>query len=143
MRWMIFDHAYNTARSLSLIRLRSAVEQMAHRTRADSDGNPNVFNLERNDDGLWLNNNWAKPDNTWNPNNKFAFRLRNYFLFPQLIGCGFSFPSCPNSSSNHRTSCRPLQAWRPRLRSAYWRSICLPTLQKLRTSEYQALKCIL
>ena len=32
----------------------------------DQGGNPNVFNLERNDDGLWLNNDWAKPDNTWN-----------------------------------------------------------------------------
>ena len=58
---------------------------MACRTNADSDGNPNVFNLERNDDGLWLNNNWAKPDNTWNPDNKFVFRLRNYFLFRDLM----------------------------------------------------------
>lgn len=58
---------------------------MACRTNADSDGNPNVFNLERNDDGLWMNNNWAKPDNTWNPDNKFVFRLRNYFLFRDLM----------------------------------------------------------
>ena len=48
--------------------------------KTDSNGNPNVFNLKRNDDGLWLNNNWAKPSNEWNPNNKFAFRLRNCFL---------------------------------------------------------------
>lgn len=44
----------------------------------DFDRNPNVFNLERNDDGLWLNNDWAKPDNTWNPDNEFDhFMKRN------------------------------------------------------------------
>lgn len=46
----------------------------------DSDGNPNVFNVERNEDGLWLNDNWAKPDNRWNPKNSFLFRLRPCFL---------------------------------------------------------------
>lgn len=46
----------------------------------DRDGNPNVFNVNRNDDGLWLDNNWAKPDNEWNPDNQFVFRLRNYFF---------------------------------------------------------------
>lgn len=57
----------------------------------DSDGNPNVFNLERNDDGLWLNNDWAKPDKDWNPDNKFVFRLRNYFLFRDLYIAVFLF----------------------------------------------------
>jgi hypothetical protein len=51
----------------------------------DSDGNPNVFNVERNDDGSWLNNNWAKPDKKWNPNNKFVFRLRNCFFSVVLL----------------------------------------------------------
>ena len=57
----------------------------------DSDGNQNVFNLESNDDGLWLNDNWAKPDNEWNPNNKFVFRLRNSFLFRGLHVAVFLF----------------------------------------------------
>jgi hypothetical protein len=57
---------------------------MACCTIADRNGNPNVFNLEHNDDGLWLNNNWANPDNEWNPNNKFVFRLRNSFLSATL-----------------------------------------------------------
>ena len=52
-------------------------------TFTDSDGNPNVFNLERNEDGLWLNNNWTNPDNRWNPDNEFFFRFRYYF-FPRL-----------------------------------------------------------
>lgn len=48
---------------------------------ADSDGNPNVLNVERNTDGLWLNSNWANPDNKWNPDNQFAFSLRKCFLY--------------------------------------------------------------
>ena len=42
----------------------------------DRDGNPNVFNLNRNDDDLWLNTNNAKPANRWNADNKFVFRTR-------------------------------------------------------------------
>lgn len=51
--------------------LRVAMEPIA-----DSDGNPNVFNLERNDDGLWLYVGWAGPDREWNPDDEFVFRLR-------------------------------------------------------------------
>lgn len=60
---------------------------------SDPDGNPNVFKLERNEDGLWLNNNWARPDNKWNPNNQFVFRLRKNFLSALQISseCGFLF----------------------------------------------------
>lgn len=58
--------------------------------QSDSDGNPNVFNVERNDDGSWLNNNWAKPTNKWNANNEFVFRLRKC-LIPRLHGAVFSF----------------------------------------------------
>lgn len=47
---------------------------------SDRDGNPNVFKLEHNDDGLWLNDNWANPTNRWNPDNEFVFRLRKYLL---------------------------------------------------------------
>lgn len=65
------------------------IDDASHNT--DSDGNPNVFKLERNDDGLWLNDNWAKPDNEWNPNNKFVFRLRNSFLFRGLHVAVFLF----------------------------------------------------
>ena len=44
----------------------------------DQNGNPNVFNLERNDDGLNLNNNWANPTNKWNADNELMFGLRKY-----------------------------------------------------------------
>ncbi len=65
------------------------IDDASHNT--DSDGNPNVFKLEHNDDGLWLNDNWAKPDNEWNPDNKFVFRLRNSFLFRGLHVAVFLF----------------------------------------------------
>ena len=65
------------------------IDDTSHNT--DSDGNPNVFKLERNDDGLWLNDNWAKPDNEWNPDNKFVFRLRNCFLSAALHVAVFLF----------------------------------------------------
>lgn len=55
---------------------RTTVKLMARHTITDSNGNPNVFNLERNEDGLWLNNNWANPDNRWNSENEFVFGLR-------------------------------------------------------------------
>ena len=59
--------------------------------KTDSNGNPNVFKLDRNDDGLWLNNNWANPDNTWNPKNEFVFSLRKKVFSALLIGAVFLF----------------------------------------------------
>lgn len=50
----------------------------------DSDGNPNVFNVERNDDGSWLNTNWTNPDNRWGLDNVVVFGARN-FLQSKLL----------------------------------------------------------
>ena len=51
----------------------------------DSDGNPNVFHVKRNDDGKsWLNTNWVNPDDEWNLDNEVVFRLRNSLHFPAL-----------------------------------------------------------
>lgn len=49
--------------------------------KIDSDGDLNVFNVNRNDDGFWLDNNWTNPSNRWNLDNEFVFRLRKCFLF--------------------------------------------------------------
>lgn len=38
--------------------------------------NPNVFQLERGDDGLWLHDSWAGPSDGWDPDYGFVFRLR-------------------------------------------------------------------
>lgn len=42
----------------------------------DSDVYPDVWHLEHNDVGLWLDYYWTKPDSKWYPAYKFAFRLR-------------------------------------------------------------------
>src|SRR3989344_9680063 len=46
--------------------------------------------MERNANGLWLNNNIANPDNRWNPDNEFVFRLRQSF-FPRYTSVRFFF----------------------------------------------------
>jgi len=51
----------------------------------DSDGNLNVFNVEHDDDGLWLNANYANPDNHWNGDNRWVFRRRNSLHFPVRV----------------------------------------------------------
>lgn len=49
-----------------------------HFAQNDPDGSPHVFDVNRNDDGLWLNTNDGRPDNEWNPDNRFVFlRPRN------------------------------------------------------------------
>lgn len=50
----------------------------------DSDGNLNVFNVERNEDGSWLNGNNGHPDNHWNGNNRWVFVRRNCRSFSLL-----------------------------------------------------------
>lgn len=47
----------------------------------DSDGNPNLFKVDRNDDKLWLNDNDGRLDNRWNGNNRFVFLRRKSFHF--------------------------------------------------------------
>ncbi len=52
----------------------------------DSDGNPNVFNVNRNDDGKrWLNTNYANPGNRWNLENEIVFRLCKCFISLPII----------------------------------------------------------
>lgn len=43
----------------------------------DSDGNPNVFNVEHDDNERWLNTNWTNPTNQWNPENVWVFLRSN------------------------------------------------------------------
>lgn len=53
----------------------------------DLDGNLNVFNVEHDDDGRWLNTNWFNPQNVWNPHDRWVFaRSRNSFYFPPPLG---------------------------------------------------------
>ncbi|MBX4189228.1 hypothetical protein KW785_01370 [Candidatus Parcubacteria bacterium] len=50
----------------------------------DSNGNPNILGVNRNDKGRWVNAYNGNPDNRWNRENGFVF------LVPQLS----SFLSC-------------------------------------------------
>ena len=43
---------------------------------AGSVGYTLVFKLGRRDDGLWLDDDWAKPGSEWYPDDGFVFRLR-------------------------------------------------------------------
>jgi len=70
------------------------MEDAAYKT--DSDGNLNVFNVECNDDGRWLNGNNGNPDNFWNGNNRWVFcRPRNSLHFLSCFVGEFSFLSFP------------------------------------------------
>ena len=51
-----------------------------------SDGDRNVFNLEHNDDGRWLNANNGHPDNGWNDNDRWVFvRSKLSHFSPALL----------------------------------------------------------
>ncbi len=41
----------------------------------DSDGDPNLLNSNRNDDGRRLYANYDRPDDNWNDNGGFAFAV--------------------------------------------------------------------
>lgn len=47
----------------------------------NSDGDPNLLNANRNDDGHWLNTAYDNPDNRWNDDNGFAFVAPKLFSF--------------------------------------------------------------
>lgn len=43
----------------------------------DRNGNPNVFNLDADDDQLVLDgNDWVSPGNRWHPDSRFVFLFR-------------------------------------------------------------------
>ena len=68
-----------------------------HRHVTDSDGDPNVFNLNRNDDSKqWLNANYANPDNQWNLEDEIVFLLRKSLYFSVgFLPAEFCFIICP------------------------------------------------
>lgn len=55
----------------------------------NSDGDPNLLNANRNDDGQRLNTAYDRPDDRWNHDNGFAFvvsKLSLFFLFLFFAG---------------------------------------------------------
>ena len=61
----------------------------------NSDGDPNLLNANRSDDGRWLNANYDRPDNRWNRDNGFAFVVSQLssFLLSSFLG-GVLFIRC-------------------------------------------------
>lgn len=57
----------------------------------DSDGNPNVLGLNRNDKGRWLNAYNGNSDNRWNRENGFVFLTPKVFSFLSCFGGGVLF----------------------------------------------------
>jgi hypothetical protein len=57
----------------------------------NSDGDPNVLNANRNDDGQWLNANFDHPDNRWNDNGAFAFLVPATLFISHPASAGSSF----------------------------------------------------
>ena len=66
----------------------------------DEDGNSNLFNLNRDEDALWLNANWSNPDNFWNPDNTFVFVLGYSLHFSPSSGRVLFF-NLTSPSSEH------------------------------------------
>lgn len=73
-----------------------------HIYKSDADGNPTLFNVNRNDSESWLNNDNGNPDNEWNGNNRFVFLSRKSFYFSStFIGLEeFCFINCPFQPPN-------------------------------------------
>jgi hypothetical protein len=57
----------------------------------NSDGDPNLLNANRNDDGRWLNTYYDRLDDKWNRNSGFAFALSKLFSFLLSLFCGRVF----------------------------------------------------
>ena len=52
--------------------------------KTDSNGNLKVFNVGHNENGLWLNSNYANPDNFYNGNKVWVFG-RKYLCFSRIM----------------------------------------------------------
>jgi hypothetical protein len=51
----------------------------------NSDGDSNLLNANRNDDGSWLNTYYDRPDNRWDRESGFAFAVSQLFFFSSII----------------------------------------------------------
>lgn len=60
----------------------------------DSDGNPNVFEVDNDNDERWLNSNYGNADNVWNADNQWVFvRPRKSHHFSLELSGEFCFCS--------------------------------------------------
>ena len=72
--------------------------------KTDSNGNPNVFNVEHNSDDRWLNANNGNANNFWNPENRWVFVRRKSFCFsPRFLSGRVLFLDLPHPPTQHFT----------------------------------------
>ncbi len=97
----------------------------------DANGDLNVFNVEHDDDGLWLNSNNGNPNTLYNPDNRFVC------LVPRNYPC-FSPPSAESFRSwrNQLPSCLPIFT-NCLERIAYWVSLITSTSQASRSRNFK------
>ena len=95
----------------------------------NSDGNLNVFNVEHDDDGLWLNSNYDNPDNVWNAGNRWVFvRPRNSLCFSSsVLFLGTGLVSILDFESNRRAFYRHHQPFQTAKYIFYYPMILFPT----------------
>jgi hypothetical protein len=76
--------------------IRWVVLRAMPRIKIDVDADLNVWNVERNDNGLWLNNTNGNPDYHRDAATRFVFRSRNSLHFSSgFLLEEFCFASCP------------------------------------------------
>jgi len=66
-----------------------------------SDGDPNLLNANRDDDGRWLNTTYDNPDNRWNRENGFAFvvpQISSFLsrFYRRVLLCELTVPNLPD-----------------------------------------------
>lgn len=67
------------------------------RCLARSDGDPNLLNVNRDNDGRWLNAYNDRPDNRWNRDNGFAFAVSQFSSFLPYEGVLFCDLAAPTA----------------------------------------------
>lgn len=68
----------------------------------DSNGNPNVFNVEHNSDEHWLNANNGNADNFWNPDNVWVFgRRKSIYFSPRFLAGRVLFLNLSQPAAKH------------------------------------------
>lgn len=71
----------------------------------NSDGDPNILSVSRDDNGRWLNTYYDKPGNRWNRNNGFAFAVSQFSSFLSRLRAGrVSFLKLPPPAADHFTN---------------------------------------
>lgn len=102
----------------------------------DSDGNLNVFNVKRNDDGKqYLNANNGNADNVWNSDVRFLFLRRKSLISLPFLWESFVLKVV---HSNHRAFFQPHPFSPTKPYTFYYLKILFPKVLKALFLKYQS-----